>query len=327
MTRKRDGAFGVAAQAKATTPAATPKIYCIGTDHNIEGTPVLTEELNPLSPDPIEPHYEGKDYTWTTGGINPTCAVLGYFLWLFCGAESNVSDVHTITLADASKYLTPFSDRDMDLGTSTPTERLTGGKIDQMSIEFKPRSWAVFEASGPGLSLATPVAALSPSIAAGAANRPISWRDIVETANGWFKTQVNGVALADDTGIRSAKITFTREVAADEFDASGIDSTGATEGKRKIAFELTRSFTGANALAEYNAWKNAQQVGFEVKAMVGTNYVTLTIPQAHITGSYAPPIGDGQETIVGTLRAEAFTAGASAAFTAVVKDGSAVAYS
>lgn len=318
---------GHAALARTTGPTATasPSVYLNCDDANGSGEPILVERINNITADVLSAVPVGFNYKFTASAIEADAPTMGKLFWLFLGTESPATDTHTITPASVQQYFEFFTDRGLDLGTSTPTEVLLGCKMESLEFEVKARQFAKFAISGLACNKGTAVAALSPTAQVTAAYAPLSWMAIKSNATP-FKIGYAAATPAADTAITGFKLSLKRTLREKPVDLSSDVPSGIDESGRTIEFEITREFTGAGALAAYNAWAAQSLVGIELNATMGTNTLKIEIPQAVITGSFAEGVGTGDDQIMGTLKCRATTPSAVSIITVTVKDGASGAY-
>lgn len=311
-----------AALARTTGAAATaaPHLLLVGNNSIIEGEPVLAERQGALVPDLLGAQAYGHNFKFSSEGLEPHAHALGYTLWLILGAQVAATDTHTITPANTIEYLEFFLDNVTDLGTSTPTETLLGGKLEKWELECGAQKFAKLAIGGPACAKGSPAATLALSIPSGAANAPLSWAAI-RAATGGFKIGYNGAAVAADTGVTGFKVSIARTITPQPIDLSGDQPSAMNEGGREITFEFTREFAGSGALNAYNAWSGNQLVGVEINATMGTNTFKLEIPKMYITGSFKEGGTSGDDILMGTLKCKAALPDAAAIITATVKDG------
>lgn len=324
-TPKWKGTFGIGRTADAVS-LATPAIYPRYESADAKGVPVTFEDNPVMSPDLYAIEAAGKNFTWEANNMRLPAHHLGYLLWLALGAESFAAGTHTLSPADASQYFNLKIGRGLDLGSSTPTENLVGCKIARLTIEQTARAYAVISAGGAACNRGAPGAVLTPTILTGAENAPLSWPAL---RAGFLKTSYAGGAFAQDNSVQGIKIEYTRDQDAEAgIDIESDQPDAINDGARTLMFEITREFTGAGALADYQAWRDNSLVGLDVKWVVGTSpayEVRLLITQGRPVDNQPGPIGVGADSIKGTLVVKAFR-GAVALVVAEIKDQIAVAY-
>lgn len=318
---KRTGKFGIARTA-SSSGTASPKFVIVCEDANIAPEPKNYKRINSATPDDIgvQPAGFGVPFTFTGAEVDP--AQFGYLWWLAAGAQSIVSLEHVIVPGNTPDYAEVFCDRNVDLGTSTPTETGPGAMFNALSFDLQKTSFLKMAGAGICCALGTPAAAL----VAAMPDYPLSWHAL---RAGDFKIGYNNAALASDRTIQGVKVDYTREI-SDE-DNIGLDSdqpTALTPHSRSLEFEIVRQFSGAAAIAEYTAWRAQQEIGISIEMKVNSNAyrVLFEIPNARPIGPYAGPIGAGNDAILGTLRCKAFQSGADPLFKVTVKDATTVVY-
>lgn len=318
---QRTGKFAIARTASASG-TASPKFCVICDSANIEPEPVTYERVNNVTPDDIGVQAAGFRLPWSFSGAEMDPAQLGYLWWLALGGQTIVTNEHVLTPADSLEYAEVFCDRNVDLGSSTPTETAVGAMINSLSLDIQKRAFAKVSAGGLACNFGSPAAALVASLPA----YPLSWHAL---RAGDFQIGYNGAGLASDRTIMGLKIDYSREI-GDE-DNIGLDSdqpTSLTPHSRSLEFEVSRIFSGAQALAEYTAWKAQQEIAISAEMQVnsGTYRVQIDIPHARPIAPYAGAVGAGDDSIIGTLRCKAFQSGADKLITVTVADDTTVAY-
>ncbi len=328
-TPKWKGTLGIGRTADAVS-LATPAMYPRFETADVKGVPVTFEDNPVMSPDLYAIEAAGKNYTFEANNMRLPANHLGYLLWLALGSESFGAGTHTLSPADAAQYFNLKLGRGMDLDSGTggdqPTENLLGCKIARLTIEQQARAYAQISIGGAACNRGTPGAALTPTILTGPENAPLSWPAL---RAGFLKTAYAGGAFAQDNSVQGIKIEYTREQDAEAgIDIESDQPDAINDGARNLQFEITREFTGAGGLADYEAWRDSKLVGLDVKWVMGTSpayEVRLLITQGRPVDNQPGPIGVGAESIKGTLVVKAFR-GAVALLVAEVKDQIAVAY-
>jgi len=319
---KRTGAVAIARTVSATA-TATPKHTLICDSGGITSKPFMYERTS-LGADKAAPQPAGFDHSFSFSGAEVNCEQLGYLIWLFLGSETfdDVNDIHNLAPVDVPQYLEFFADTVHEVTSGNPTRTLLGAMLDSLTLNIQPRAFLKVDGSGVGCDLGADVAALSRDLPA----NPLSWLSL---RAGSIQIGYNGGALSQDTSVRGVKIDFKRTLNTDEnIDLTGDQPTGVTAHGRTLEFEITRQFSGSQATSEYNAWKNQQEVAITVNlsANGGTEYVSINIPHAVPVDSYVGEVGASDDSIMATLKCEAFISGTDDLVTAAVKDGLTAAY-
>lgn len=322
---KWQGSVALAIAADASSEAA-PVLYPNAESAQIGGAPILAERINAITREPIGIEPEGHDFAFEISGWEPTAQDLGYVAAACHGAEVHTPgtpDQHVITGANASKYLNVKIDDGLDKGTNQPTESLVGARIGRFAFELGMKSFGKLAIGGFGCRLASPGAALSPTLLTGANNAPISWAAVQA---GHFQTGYNDAALTDDDDMRGFSLEFTQGQAYSGAKIGDNQPDAINEGMKSLGFVISKEFSGAKALAEYQAWLSQQECAVDCLGVMGTHEIRFEILNAHVEGPYREPIGVGEESIMGTLRCRAFQSGSDPLIRITVKDSFGAAY-
>lgn len=319
---KRNSVVALAKTSAYNTTAAAA-VYLICDDCNIEAESQKYERINNTSRDSLGAQPAGFKHSFFAKGIEPDAATLGYLIWLALGGQSmNVSDQHVLVPDEVPPYLQFFLDRGLDLGTSTPTETVVGGMIKSFELDIQMNKFVKLSIDG----IACDFGALGAALTAVEPDYPLSWHSL---RAGDCKLGYNGAAVASDRTIRGVKINFSQEIRdEDNITLDSDQPIGLTATTRKASFEIMRQFDGANAKAEYLAWKNQQEVGLQLLFSMNSaaETVQLDIPYGEITGSYAGGGGSGDDIIMATLKCDAYKPSGGNLMTVTVDDGNASNY-
>ena len=321
MGAKRSGAFALV---RTTTASGTdtPDIYVICESANITGEPVRYRRINNVSRDILGSENAGFNFEFTFDGAEFPAREAAYLWALALGGYTWNVDTHELTVADDSGWCEAFIDRGMDLGTSEPTQTAIGCKITSLAMTQERNQYTKF--SGKAKVCDQGVAAtLSASISPDVDDAPLSWRALKDGA---FQSQVNDAVLAADTGIQTLKIEYNNDLTDAGLGLTTDQPTDFTEGERQIKVEYTREFTGANALAEYNAWKNGQEFGISALWTISASaYFQLVVPHIDIEGTPSGEIGTGSDPIMLTMAGTGFVGGSDDVITGEAQDDDAAA--
>jgi len=318
---KRTGKFGIGRTSSASA-TASPKFVIVCDNANISAEPKTYERINNLTPDDIGVVPAGFDHSFTVDGAEIDPAQFGYLWWLALGGQSIVSSEHVLVPANTPEYCEVFCDRNVDLGTSTPSQTAVGAMINKLSLDVQRTAMAKLSVGGVACNFGANAAALVAAMPA----YPLNWAAL---RAGDFKIAYNGGSLASERTIRGIKIDYARTISGeDNIELDSDQPSSLTAHSRTLEFELTRVFSGAAALAEYNAWKNQQEVNLSLEMKVNSNAyrVLIEIPHARPIGPYAGAVGAGDDSILGTLRCKAFQSGSDNLIKVTVKDDTTVAY-
>ena len=322
MGSERDVVFAIALAANATDETPLPKFSLVCSDANIEAAPKGVKRINNQGRDNIGSLPAGFDVSGFANGAEVDAAQLGYLFNAFLGNQEIVADEHVLTPAAVPPYVKGFIDRGLDLGTSTPTQTAIGGMFEELSFELTSQQMLKIGFKFKACSIGTPVGALVGS-------KPDYPMSFISLRAGDFKIGYDGAAMASDRSIKDFKLNLKQGV--DGEDGITIDSdqpTSLTPGERELTHELTRKFDGANALAEYNAWRLQKKIGIsiELKMNSDTERVLIEVPVASVTGSYPPAAGTGTKALMATLKCEGEVPGSDPLVKVTVKDDTIVNY-
>jgi len=325
-TPKWKGIAGLARTATASA-TATPAVYPIADDVDTPGTPVTYERTTSQQSDILHITRCGTDFNWLIDGMQGSCNDLGYLFWLALGGDSWLTDTHTITPATDSQYFNLKIDRGVDLGTDDNTQECVGCRIGSFTFEQPVRDYAKLNASGLFVNLGTPSADLSaPSISVGDDDEPPGWVHL-QDGSSHFKIGVGGASSAQDDGVQSWKLEYSREQVYSGIDVGSSQPDGINEGGRELTFEITREFIDdAASLGWYEAWRDGDAIELDIQYIMGTSELRFHIPQAEITSPCPGPVGSGAESIMATLTCKAYK-GSNPLISIYAKDGSGGAYS
>lgn len=318
---KRTGKFGIARTSSASA-TASPKFVIVCENANISSDPKTYERINNVTPDDIGVVAAGFDHSFTVDGAEMDPAQLGYIFWLALGAQTIVTNEHVLTPGNTPDYCEVFCDRNVDLGTSTPAQTVVGAMINKLSLDIQRTAMAKVSLGGPACNFGANAAAL----VAAMPTYPLNWHAL---RAGDFKIGYNGTTPASERTIRGIKLDYSRTISGeDNIELDSDQPSSLTPHSRALEFELTRVFSGAAALAEYNAWKAQQEVGMSIEMKVNSNAyrVLIEVPHARPIGPYAGPVGAGDDSILGTLRCKAFQSGSDDLIKVTVKDATTVSY-
>ena len=325
-TPKRKGTAGIAIANAYNHQPTSPAHVLVCDSCNLTGEPKTIEQTNNMTPDNAAIESVGKDCSFEFSGIEPNITQAGYIMAAAFGGDEIVSDAHVIEPGEDSLFIVPFKDLRNQVGAtaSQTTEVGLGGKIASLSFEVASKSFAKMSASGGVCDYGEPAATLAKALPA----FPLSSKSL---RAGDYKIGLNGAAPASDRGIRGVKMDYAREQNLE--DNTTLDSdqpNDITEGGRTFDFEITRQFAGAQALAEYNAWMNDQDVSLDIEFITdpdGTpQSLRIEVPHARITGPYAGEIGTGEDPIMATLKCRAFVSGSDPIIRVTVDDNTIVAW-
>jgi hypothetical protein len=328
-TPKWKGIAGLARTADASS-TASPQVYPIADDVDTPGAPVTYERTTSQQADILHITRCGTDYNWVIDGMQGSAFDIGYLFYLLLGTDTWAAGpaTHTLTPATNSQYANLKVDRDVQIGTggTDHTQECVGCRVGSFTFDQPMRDYAKINAGGLFCNLATPSASLSsPSISVGDDDEPPGWAHL-QDGSAFFKIEYDGGGLAQDDAVQSWKMEYSREQVYSGIDVGDSQPDGINEGGRELTFEITREFIDDSGSKDsYDAWENGKTVGIDIKYIMGANYVQITIPQAHVVGSFAQSVGTGAESIMATLMCKAFK-GSNPLITVVVKDGSSAAY-
>jgi len=306
MASKQDGVGAITQADSATEQVATPQLYLKADDIQIEGDGQTISEKSGISPDRTGVLPVGFNYNFSISGLEPHAYAAGYLWYLALGGCSGASTTHTITPAADAQYVNVYKDYKEDIssaGTGETVEVLLGGRITSIEMEVNAKQFCSMNVNGIGCNLGTPAASLTASHPTGANNRALSWNTL---RAGQFTIGYNGGAQSLDTSIVGLKVMYNRTMKPEETTLADDISDSIVQGPRTLDFEVSRVFKGSAARSEYNAWKSQWTVGISFKFVVGTYEFEMEIDDAQITGPNADPVGIGEDTIMGKLRAEAY---------------------
>lgn len=300
-TSKWKGAAALAYTGDVSTVGATPKVYPIAETIDAKGEPVTYERVTSQQPDVLNINRAGFNYSFSVDGMQASCGDLGYLAWLAFGGQAYAT-FHTISPADDTGYFNFRIDRKLDLGTSQPTEEYAGCRIGSLSFEQPLRDYARVSFNGFAVDKGSPTAALSPTVPTDADNQPLDWGAL---GAGFLKLGYDGAATAQDNTVQSFKFELTRNQAYAGFKVNTGQPGAVLEGGRRLTFELTREFSGAEAQAEYASWAANEHIEVDVQYTVGAHRFRFNFHELVVTGSYAGEVGAGEDAIMATLVATA----------------------
>lgn len=327
---------GVAIQ-KSTSATHQPAIstnarYPVAESAQTEGTPITYTRQPTINPDVDSIFQAGHEFRFSIGNITPSPDILGFLAALALGSDtwSTASSTHTIAPADDLPWCCVYIDRGLDFGSSVPTEVLVGCKIDTFSLEIPINGFAKLSIGGVACAKGTAVAAITGTIPTGANLAPLAWSHLRGTASSYFKVGYAALGTAptgtqDDTPL-GFKMSLSRGITRTGVNLGSLQPTDLRPGLRKLTFELSREFSGTNALSDYNAWSSHQVVGVEWKAAIGTNWIVLDQMIGAITAPVPGEIGAGEDIIAASLVCQAYKPTANAVLGFKIKDNSTAAY-
>lgn len=324
---KWEGAVGYVRVASATATDSSPDVWPVAESADAPGVPQVFRRNPTQTPDTYNINRAGENYSFTVEGMQGSCHDWLYTLACFSGDSGYgfSTPTHTINPADHSEYLNYLIDRALDLGTSTPTQHLSGVRIGQVTIEQPTREYAKMSLNGLACRMESSlVAPLTPVIPTGADDEPLSWASIANTggAVGHFKIGYDTQTPSAEDNITSFKIELSRNQSYARYGFSSNQAGEINEGHRTVTCEIQKEFAGTDAKNAFLAWKNNQYVHLDVKWAVGAaNYVRIVIPYMRIMDAFAKEIGASDDAIMGTLMCEAYRGGTNL-YTVTGVDGS-----
>lgn len=299
------GAAGIARTASASAVAA-PVIFPLYETANSEGTPQLVRRQNPFTRAQLQIEPFGKQWSWSMNNIQPNAEMLGYLLWLFLGNDSWAGGTHTLTLDESgtSEYACVSFDRVMVLSGTEPTQQLVGAKIANITLEIPTNGFARMSISGRAADLGADAAALSPSIATGANEAPLTWASY-QAVGASIKLGYDGAPAADDGTVRMLKFSFTQPLADGGVEKDSVQPQAIHEGQATMTYGLEREFKGTGGLAAYQAWINAVDVELDATAVIGAHSFRTQLHHSKATTTVGGEVGVGAETIQQAIEYEA----------------------
>lgn len=304
---KWNSGVGIARASSATNEPASPAIFPVCQSGQIVSEPMTYARQVAFLADIDHIAPVGFNHTFSIDGIQPDPKVAGYLWWLALGLDTFAMGTHQITPAAASQYLNVFLDLQADIegGGGDEVLRLIGAKIANVEWSQPTKGIATMKISGPGCTLGTPVADLTPTVPTGADMEPLGWKHL-QAAGGWVKIALDGGAFAEDDTVQNFGIKYQRNPIPSGISLGSNQPTQIDNGIRNVSFEFEKEFYGSEAEAQIAAFLAQETIGFEAKYIIDTNAVTLTIPIAHFSGNVLPNVGQEEDVLKLKVTAQAF---------------------
>lgn len=295
-TAKRDGALAIVRASSASDKPTTGLRYPLCGSGGITEEPKIAKIPSGLTPDTLEQMHGGNTESWEIADINPTFEEFGYLMACHMGKDTWGTSQHLLEMAAASQYVNVQDDDKLEKGSSTPTRRLFGGKIESLELDAKPGDYMTMKIGGPGCDVDL-AAALTESLATGTR---MSWAHVTD-ANAYIKIGFGTTATAD-TEIQSIKFSSKRTQTPFGIDIGHKQPQGFHDGEREITIEFTKEFSSVAAKNAYLASIVGTQLQIEIKFYAGASiFATSNVIYGRLVGNVPGPLGAENESITCTL--------------------------